>query len=45
MCANAREELLRPGLSGGGGGRPLDVGAAPAWCAAGATTGTAALAF
>ncbi len=37
MCAKAREELLRPGLRGGGGGKPLDEGVALGKAATGAT--------
>ena len=42
MCANEREELLRPGLSGGGGGKPLDCGATPTAGATFAAVGAAA---
>ena len=45
MCAKDREELLRPGLSGGGGGRPLDLGATEAAGAADANTGAVATGF
>ena len=45
MCAKDREELLRPGLSGGGGGRPLDLEATEAVGAADANTGAVATGF
>ena len=45
MCANDREELRRPGLSGGGGGKPLDLGGTLTAAAAGATTGAVATNF
>ena len=43
ICAKERDELLRPGFNGAGGGKPFDAGAV--WTTAGATaTGTAAAA-
>ena len=45
MCANEREELLRPGLSGGGGGKPFDWAATPTAGAAFANAGAAVIGF